>query len=552
MKDNKFFSTYDCFYLVKNNNKESKILLSKIIYGVNYVINKLSNNRLARSAKSARSERSEISSRSSLSSKSDISTSISDFIKFYDIYSKNYNENSKTIYKYKKNNILKTYMKFDENKYNRSAKIKEYLDMLKQTQNGYGDIPKIIDKYFNDNNITIPGEFNDNLKIVKGGESLSYTNQICLPALLDFCQYNDHFLGTVNNDIKQTLISLYHLVSQSYNFVALYYFITNNDQDLNYKYTINFYNYNIDNYDIIVYDQGSPNYSTEFIRECSFKEYNREIILSYEIFQFDYRINLQNYIDQQMQYISTLTNAEKNIIKDYTRPRTFNFLNEYIINPTPGFISRYKQKWNLRAVNAKLSNSFCDIISTVLPHINIDAIKNKQYFDNADSSYNFITEDEWHIILQIYLVELNRIILGAPATTDNFLCFRGSSSDYIMQNNTYTTQNEVINIYLSNSRPSSISFNFDAANMFYKLGSANNSIMYRILVTPGCKLLFASPLSHNATKGEMEFIVPLHHVFATIDLFTKVEAYNNFNNKNNICLNAVDKLNSKDIILLPI
>jgi hypothetical protein len=50
----------------------------------------------------------------------------------------------------------------------------------------------------------------------------------------------------------------------------------------------------------------------------------------------------------------------------------------------------------------------------------------------------------------------------------------------------------------------------------------------------------------------MEFIVPLHHVFATYDLFTKVEAYNNFNNKNNICLNAVDKLNSKDIILLPI
>jgi hypothetical protein len=41
-------------------------------------------------------------------------------------------------------------MNFDETKYTKSKKVKEYLDMLKPTQNGYGDIPKTIDKYFYD------------------------------------------------------------------------------------------------------------------------------------------------------------------------------------------------------------------------------------------------------------------------------------------------------------------------------------------------------------------------------------------------------------------
>ncbi len=76
--------------------------------------------------------------------------------------------------------------------------------------------------------------------------------------------------------------------------------------------------------------------------------------------------------------------------------------------------------------------------------------------------------------------------------------------------------------------------------------------MYRILVAPGCKLLFVTPLAHDTLKHEMEFLLPLHHVFTSYDLFTKINAYNNFKNKNNICLNNSDILNSKDIVLLPI
>jgi hypothetical protein len=110
----------------------------------------------------------------------------------------------------------------------------------------------------------------------------------------------------------------------------------------------------------------------------------------------------------------------------------------------------------------------------------------------------------------------------------------------------------VINVFLSNTRPSSLSFNFDASLFFYKKGYSENRTMYRVLVTPGCKLLFITPLSHYTLKNEMEFILPLHHVFTSYDLFTRINAYNNFRNKSNICLNYNNKLNSKDIVLLPI
>ncbi len=148
---------------------------------------------------------------------------------------------------------------------------------------------------------------------------------------------------------------------------------------------------------------------------------------------------------------------------------------------------------------------------------------------------------------------VNKIILGAPATTNNLFCFRGSSSDYVVQNTTYTDETGVINVFLTNSRPSSISFNFNAALDFYKMGqNPDNRTMYRVLVTPGCKLLFVAPLSHANTKYEMEFLIPLHHVFTSYNLFTRVKAYNSFNNHINICLHQNDKLNSKDIVLLPI
>ena len=84
------------------------------------------------------------------------------------------------------------------------------------------------------------------------------------------------------------------------------------------------------------------------------------------------------------------------------------------------------------------------------------------------------------------------------------------------------------------------------------MGSDPDRTMYRILVKPGCKLLFASPLTHLNTTYEMEFIVPIHHVFASYNFFRKDETHNSFHNHINICLHNDDKINSKDIVLLPI
>jgi len=68
MEDVKHISTYDCFYLIDNNNDDSKILLGNIIYCVNHIINKLSDNTKSSSKSSSKSSK------------------ISNLIEFYDIY----------------------------------------------------------------------------------------------------------------------------------------------------------------------------------------------------------------------------------------------------------------------------------------------------------------------------------------------------------------------------------------------------------------------------------------------------------------------------------
>jgi hypothetical protein len=323
-------------------------------------------------------------------------------------------------------------------------------------------------------------------------------------------------------------------------------FITSNMATSTYNFNIEYDDYDIDRYDI----HKKPTKS-RFSRQCDYCEYNKDIILSYENLQQIYQNNLQSYIIRQNMYLETLTQAQKNIVNDYTRPITFNFLNAYISNPTPGFKQRYLNKWRIADFKHKFGNSFCDIICAYIP--GNDHIKDKGYTDNADPLYDRITEEQWHIILQCYLTELNRIILGAPETSEPLLFFRGSTSDYIVHNEYYTdVSGNVTNVFLTNSRPSSVSFNFDASLFFYNQGSNPDKTMYRILVAPQCKLLFVTPLAHDSLKNEKEFLLPLHHVFTSYNLFTRIPAYNNFNNKNNICLNSADILNSKDIVLLPI
>ena len=549
--------TYDCFYHGYRENHRTKKILDNIIILVNDTINNLTS-RTSRTSRISRISRISRTSRTSITSRT---KEINILIEKYNDYKMKSNQYEyieiiKKNYNYKKNKILDTYSNFNKYKdeYIKNEKLLEYLSMLKPTENGIGTIPIIYNKDFNASNINTLSKLKKHIsksskssKIFIGGESLSYTNQIFLPALQEFCHYAQN-IGTFNNlsDIRLILQQLY-TVHQSHNFIALYNFIINNYDEIIYTYSINFHSYNLNDYDNIrkLGDES-------FTRRSKCREYNKEIVMSYEIYQHYYKDYLQQYINLQIAYIESLSNIDKHIIKDYTRPRTFNFLNSYISDPSPGWIRRYLIKWQLTSISSRLSNSFWYIISTLFPGQNINTYKNKTFYENADPFYDTITEDNWELILQIYLVEINRIVLGAPATTNNIFCFRGSSSDYIMPTNTYTDHNGVIDVFLSSSRPASISFNFDASLSFYNEGSSHNKTMYRILVTPGCKLLFASPLTDDSLRYEMEFIVPLHHVFASMNMFANVEAYNSFENENNICLNNIDKLNSKDIVLLPI
>jgi len=526
----KTISTYDCFYLLENTNKESKKLLKHIIFCVNFILNKINskeNTSFRLSNEMYSTSQTKINSKENTSfrlSNEMYSTSQTKIILLNQTYINMY---FKMYSKYENNEIIKAYNNYNFVSYKQNLIIKKKIND--------------IFKKFN--------ELNIDKKLLKGG-SLNYNDNNYKTILDFFCNNVINYTKTSStDDTLNKIIEEHNKLPDSYlknELINLHHYINTNNIQQTYKITIYFNNFNYENYDNINNFLGLHTFN----RECNYKLYNKEIVLSYEILQLMYNDNLQRYINLQIIYIQSLSTEEKNIIKDYTKIESFSFLNEYISNPTIGFIERYKSKMYFSSICEEFGNSFCDIICALYPqHNNINRIKYKEFNEDADEIYNSITEEQWHIILQTYLVELNRIILGAPATTEDFLCFRGSTSDYVISNT--ISQEETINIFLTNSRPSSISVNFESAHSFYNLGTDPvNKTMYRVLVTPGCKLLFATPLS--AIKSEMEFIVPIYHIFASKDLFTRINSYNCFNNNDTICIDNTDKLYSKDIILLPV
>jgi hypothetical protein len=526
-KDFKEICEYDCFHLVNNKNKQSRIFLALIIFGVNYAMNEITNNRDNEMLEKITSKK------------------LKTFLDSYDKY-QNSQTKVESKYKYTQNEILNNYLNFNKNKNKYKDLTKNYLQEFKPRSELIMKSSKLkLEDIIKSSKSLKSSKSSKRLK--NGGTSLAYDT-----VLNNFCINNPVFIrGADINAIYSYLLAL----PQTTPIIDLLRIIRDNSQEHDLNYRIDFQKYNPNYYNVPL--NISQTHFFYWYTKCY--EYNRDIVLSYEALNYQYSNNLRDYIAEQDRYIQTLTTEQKNIIKDFTRPRTYNLLHAYISDPSPGFLQRYKRRWTLSQVSDRLGNSFCDIITCLFPHVFstnntlLNSIRNKNFGDDADPSYNILTEDEWAQIFYVFFVELNKIILNAPVTTKPFLCYRGSSNDYINQNTTYTDPSgNIIDVFLSNTRTSSISFSFQGAKEFYDLENDHNKrTMYRVLVTVGCKLLFASSLTDDYLRKEMEFIVPSHHVFGTTDLFTKKQEYNSIKNKGNVCLDPLDKLNSKDIILLP-
>ena len=293
-----------------------------------------------------------------------------------------------------------------------------------------------------------------------------------------------------------------------------------------------------------------------FIQDITYYDYNADIILGFQKEQFAlytaYSQDMKDYINSQYEYIRSLPVKDTRVLKDYTRLKSFTLYQEYC-KDKEHFLKNFKSFCiqNADCFTKKMSNSFASYIIEELSLDKLTAIKilNKGYEEDADLIYEKVTKEQWANILDKYIKDLNRIILNAPPVKNPFVCYRGSAFDYIKPNGMEVGKKAKFN----STRSSSISFNYKASKEYYNKGKDPNRILYKVLVTEGCKLLFVSPLAGNHIIHEMELIVPSIHSFISggPDAWTVLETSNNINNKNNICMDENDKIRSKKIILLP-
>jgi len=385
-----------------------------------------------------------------------------------------------------------------------------------------------------------------------GGVSLTLA-QLSITEISNFCSAYKGTPENINNNITQLLIDssgIYNNYQNIKNFVRDNY--TTYEAKLIIQ-NLQHYNYYISTYS---FDNKLPVEIRTFTRSNTYYEYNKNIIMAYELPQFQYNINnyINDFVEMQQQYLNSLSDKDKNIVKDYIHPNANKLLQAFINNGySPGFIDNYMINNGVPMLNHEMGNAFCDYIEEYITindiMIDINELKSKQYLHDAHEIYNTISEEIWSRILLRYLQDLNNIILNAPPVEDTMITYRGSSTDYI---NIQTQTATGIDVFISN-RISSFTFNYDEAKKFYNKGTNNSDkTLYRVAITPGSRVLFISSFAPDILKDELEILTPINQHFHASENWDRTESWNSFKNKNNICLFDEDKINSKDLVLLNI
>ena len=314
------------------------------------------------------------------------------------------------------------------------------------------------------------------------------------------------------------------------------------------KYDTSDYKFKVDN-----------NYN--FSKFTTYYDYNKFLILSFEsgLIKFMELNHYDDYIANQTRFLATLTRKELNIIKDYTNPNTFDYINAFKRRqqvPTIEFTERHNN----------IGNSFSDLIHariSILRRQNTNNEDNLNVIDSFENNrkklpvegfyhpiYKLLTPELWFDILTDFLKKLNDIIKKAPAVTKPLILYRGSSSHY---------KNDSSNPTMYVSREiSSYTMNYEACKFFYEIGNGfanENALIYRVYVKPGVRLLFTTPLVINAINNELEFITQVGQKFsidrAYSDSYDNLNvAYNNINMTNNLLLDERNKFRTHKFIVM--
>ena len=247
----------------------------------------------------------------------------------------------------------------------------------------------------------------------------------------------------------------------------------------------------------------------------NYYEYNKDIVLAYEINFIENIANIHKYIFQHKIYLQDLSDYDKATIAYFTEESSFKFYKLFKLN---------NEKW-INICNFQ-KDAFLEQIKS-LGYNDGDGIIDSY---NNDSRY-ILSIEEWRNVLNKFSDDLDRIINNSPPLENNIYCYRGASKHYINDNISESITSDMV--YKFNEQ-TSFTLIFDVAYKFYMQGMGDNSerCIYRTTLMKGSKALFIAPLS--TISNEIEILIPSNSVALTNS--KKIEDnYNNAKNKFDIC-----------------
>jgi hypothetical protein len=167
-----------------------------------------------------------------------------------------------------------------------------------------------------------------------------------------------------------------------------------------------------------------------------YRDYNKDIVLAYEKnFAEDRNITaIQNFIAKQKTYLEGLSIREKKIIQDYTKPESFDYY-KYYKNISDS--DRYIPGWR---TNNFFGDSFYHQIhelkdirgfnAELQPH-QIAIMNSPNRLQANDQTEIVLNDNQWQMVLEKFMKDLNEIILKAPPVEEEIYCYRGVSAQYI-------------------------------------------------------------------------------------------------------------------------
>lgn len=256
-----------------------------------------------------------------------------------------------------------------------------------------------------------------------------------------------------------------------------------------------------------------------------YNNYNKKFINRIQaLFDISY---IQEYINEQCDFIASLSLREINLLKDYTHKgykiinkylnNTFNYLFDFDINYDKN-ITFFYQFLDYFTEN----NIFKDkIVSTNNQYYFLDFLRdNKRYFDM----------DIYNSVFNMYIKELKELFKKAPKTKQRITLYRGVKSNYIEN---YVSNHKTKGYYKTT--------NFSSTTLFAEhaiLFSGIHNKIYEIIVESNVSIIFLEPITlHN---NEFEFLLPINSLFYIDYALKKINYY--YSKEYTICKNQSNSI----------